>query len=171
MFWNTLQDHGVAERINDIVAAQPSRHADRQALPGVFIDQIQHAHGPAIVRPGADEIVRPYMIPVFGPQPHARSIFEPQPSSWFLLLWYFQPFTTPDALDPVLAHPPARSLQQRRDPAIAIAAILISQLENRSGECILVFALYRYQTLRASWLIHQPARMSLTDPMRLPGMV
>jgi hypothetical protein len=51
------------------------------------------------------------MIPVFGPQSHARSIVQPQPSSRFLLLWNFQPFTTPDALDSILANLPARSLQ------------------------------------------------------------
>jgi hypothetical protein len=51
------------------------------------------------------------MIPVLGPQPYARSIVEPQPSSGLLLLRHLQPFTTPDALDSILANLPARSLQ------------------------------------------------------------
>jgi hypothetical protein len=38
--------------------------ADQQALPGVFIDQVQQAHAATIVRARADEIVRPDVIGV-----------------------------------------------------------------------------------------------------------
>ena len=105
------------------------------------------------------------MIGVLRPQPHTRSIVEPQPSSRLLLLWHLQPFATPDALHPVFAHLPACALQQRRDPAVAIAPILAGKFDHCPGECILVFALCRLVALRAAWLIHQPARMSLTHPM------
>ena len=34
-----------------------------QALPGVFIDQVQHPHGASIVCLSADEVVTPHMVP------------------------------------------------------------------------------------------------------------
>jgi hypothetical protein len=58
------------------------------------------------------------------PKPHARAIVEPQPSSWLLPFRYFQPFATPDPLHSILAHLPASMLQQRRDAAVAVTAIL-----------------------------------------------
>jgi hypothetical protein len=64
------------------------------------------------------------MVGMLRPKPHARSVVEPQPPAWLLLLWNLQPFAAPDALDPVLANMLADALQQRRDPAIAIASIL-----------------------------------------------
>jgi hypothetical protein len=41
------------------------------------------------------------------------------------------------------AHLPARSLQQCRDAAVAIAAILAGKLDDRCGESILVLTSYR----------------------------
>ncbi len=64
------------------------------------------------------------MVGMLQPQPHARSVVEPQPSAWLLLLWNLQPFAAPDALDPVVANMPAGTLQQRRDSAIAVASVL-----------------------------------------------
>src|SRR5271170_1254580 len=95
-------------------------------------------------------------------QPHTRSVMEPQPASWLLLLGNLQPFTAPDAFDSVLAYPPAGSLQQRRDAAIAVAAIFTGQLDNGPGQCIFVLTLCRLVALRAAWLIHQLARSPLT---------
>jgi hypothetical protein len=62
---------------------------DQQALSRVLIDQVQDAHTAAIVRTRAHEVVAPHMIFVCRPQPHARAIVEPQPSSRLLPLWYF----------------------------------------------------------------------------------
>ena len=45
----------------------------------MFIDQVQHARGATVLRPGADEVVAPHMVLAFRPQPHTRSIVEPQP--------------------------------------------------------------------------------------------
>ena len=90
----------------------------------MFIDQVQHPNSAPIVRPRADEIVAPYVAHTLRPEAYARPIVEPQPPSWLLLLRYFQPFATPDSLDPIFTYSPAGSLQQRRDPPIPVAAIL-----------------------------------------------
>jgi hypothetical protein len=67
------------------------------------------------------------MVRSFWAYPNARSVVEPQPSSWLLFLWNLQPFTTPDPFHPFLANSPAGMLQQRRDPAVAITTILAGQ--------------------------------------------
>jgi len=86
-------------------------------------------------------------------------------------LWNLQPLATPDTLHAILAHPPASSLQQRRDPAISIPAVLTGKLNDRLRECIFVFAPYRTIALRAARLVGQPARPALRYPMLLLGMV
>ena len=94
------------------------------------------------------------MIGALGTQPHARAIVEPQPAPWLLSLRNFQPFAPPDALYPIVANPPSRTLQQRRNATIAI----------------FVVSLYRSVALRAAWLVHQVARSSLADSMHAAGM-
>src|SRR6516164_7992688 len=118
----------------------------------------------------ADEVVAPHMVRPRRPEPHTRSIVEPQPPARFLLLWNFQPLTTPDSLDPVLAHSPACALQQCGDAAIAITPVLLSKFSNSLGQLIFVFPLGRSVALRAAWLIHQPARMTLRHATSLLRM-
>src|SRR5664279_2107944 len=142
----------------------------KRQLPGVFIDQIQHAHRPSIMCLRTDEVVAPDMIGVLWTQPHAGPVVEPQPPSRLLLLWNRQPLTTPDSRYPVLADLPACPLEQRRDPTIAIATILAGQRYDGLGERIFVVALCRPIALRAAWLFHHPARLPLAHPMRLPRM-
>jgi hypothetical protein len=107
------------------------------------------------------------MVHTLRPEPHARSIVEPQPASWLLLLGNLQSFATPDTLHAILAYPPASSLQQRRDAAIPITAVLAGKLDDRLRECIFVFTPYRSIALRAARLVGQPACPALRDPMRL----
>jgi hypothetical protein len=107
------------------------------------------------------------MVRALWPKPHTRSIVEPQSTSWLLLLRNLQPFATPDTLHAVLANPPAGSLQQRRDPAITVTAILAGKLDDRLRERIFVFTPYRTIALRAARLIRQPACPPLRYTMRL----
>ena len=110
------------------------------------------------------------MIGVLGTQPYARSIVEPQPPSWLLLLWNLQPFATPDSFYPVLADLPAGPLEQRRDPAISLAAILTGQRHDGLGERIFIVSLRRPVALGAAWLLHHTARQPLAHPMRITRM-
>src|ERR1700732_3241931 len=127
MFWNPLESHHIGQSLDDLGAAPASFGTHQQALPRVFIDQVQHPHRPSVMGGSAHEVIAPDVVRPFWAQPHTRPVVEPQPPSWLLSLWYLQPFTTPDPLHPVLAHSPPRMLEQRRDPAIAITAILAGQ--------------------------------------------
>jgi hypothetical protein len=104
------------------------------------------------------------------PQPYARPVVEPQPSSWLLFLGNLQPFAAPDAFYPILAHSPARFPQRHRDAAVAVAAILAGQRDDGPGQGIFVVTLCRLVALRTPWLIHQLARSPLTDAMLFPRM-
>jgi hypothetical protein len=136
----------------------------------VFIDQIQHAHRPSIMGLRTDEVITPDMVGVLWAQPHARPVVEPQPTSWLLFLWNLQPLTTPDPLHPVLADMPACPSEQRRNPAIAIAAILASQRNDGLGKRIFVVSLCRPIALCAAWLFHHTARTPLAHAMRITRM-
>ena len=58
------------------------------------------------------------------PQTDAGPVVEPQSASLGLLYRHLQPLPSPDAFDPLVVHVPTISAEQRRDPAIAVAAIL-----------------------------------------------
>ena len=103
------------------------------------------------------------MVRVRRPQPHTRTIVEPQTAPRLLPLRNLQPFTTPDAFDSVLTHLPARSLQQHRDPAISVAAILVGQRNDGLSQSIFIFALCRPVALRAPGLPQQKACMPFAD--------
>jgi hypothetical protein len=57
--------------------------------------------------------------------------------------------------------------EQRRDPAIPITTVLAGKLDDRLRECIFVFTPDRTITLRAAWLVRQPASPALRHPMLL----
>ena len=84
----------------------------------MFIDQVEKPYAATIMRPRADEVVTPHVVAMCRSEPYTRAVVEPQTSSWLLLLRYLQPLATPDTFHAILAHPPAGSLEQRRDPAI-----------------------------------------------------
>src|ERR1035438_8275985 len=71
----------------------------------------------------------------------------------------------------VPSHIPTRSLQHRRDPAIAVTTILARQLDDRSRQRVFIVALGRDVSLRPSPLPQQPARTPLGKPMMLSGML
>ena len=53
-------------------------------------------------------LVRPDVAPIQRPQPDARSVVEPQPTSLRLPLRHRQPLLPPDPLHPLVVHPPAK---------------------------------------------------------------
>jgi hypothetical protein len=74
------------------------------------------------------------MVGALGSKPHAGAVIQPQPPFLGLLARHLEPLQTPDALDPLDVHRPAGSPQHRRDPAIAVAAILRGELNDVGGE-------------------------------------
>src|SRR5271156_1562647 len=111
------------------------------------------------------------MIRPLRSQPHTQTIPQPQPSSRPLLLRHLQPFASPDPLHSILAHPPSRMLQQRRDAPVAIPPILRSQGQDRLRQLIFVRAPQRQVALCPSPLPHHPARPPLTHFVLLAGLL
>ena len=62
------------------------------------------------------------MAPIQRPQPDARSVVEPQPTSLRLPLRHLQPLLPPDPLHPLVLHPPALDAEHVRDASVAVAA-------------------------------------------------
>jgi len=62
----------------------------------------------------------------------------PKPPLFLLFLRDFQPFTPPDAFDPLMVHLPARIVQQASDHAIAVTPILIGQLDDVVGQTLFI---------------------------------
>jgi len=74
-----------------------------------------------------------------------------------LFLGDFQALPTPDAPDTIHADRPAIVMQQGRDPAIAIPAILRPQRDNGACQRIFIGANRRDVSLRSPWLADDAA--------------
>ena len=101
MFRHALQHHDIGQRSDHLRTRPAALRRDHQALASGLVDQVQDAHTASIMRSCAHEVVAPHMVRVRRPEPHTRSIVEPQPPSRLLLLRYLEPLTTPDALDSI----------------------------------------------------------------------
>ena len=80
------------------------------------------------------------MVAVFRPQSDTRAVREPEAAAFQLLLRNLQSLTPPDPLDPLVIDQPARIPQQRRDLAIAVAAVLTSKLDDISGQTLFIIS-------------------------------
>ena len=69
------------------------------------------------------------MISILRSATDTRAVVQPEPSSFGLLLRYFQALLTPDSLHSLVIHPPTLLPKQRRDPAIAVPTEAASQLD------------------------------------------
>src|SRR3974390_13812 len=171
VFGYSVLQHHVRQRFAPIVTVQPSGNSQCQTPPGVLVGQPQQAKGTSVVGEGADKVVAPHLVLMLGTKPHARTVVSPQPASRLLLRRYFQPFPPPDTPYPAPSHVPARSRPPRRDPEIALTALLAPHLHHRSPQPVFLVARGRAVSLRPSPLPQPPARTPLRQPMLLPGML
>lgn len=106
---------------------------------------------------GGDEVITPDMIAPLGSQSDTGAVIEPQPATRTLFLGNLQALPAPDAPDTVYADRPTIVMEQGRDPAIAIPAILRPQRDD--GPCQRVFiGVYRGDvSLRPPWLADDAA--------------
>src|SRR6185503_5869255 len=111
--------------------SEPARNDNGQAASGELVNHGEHAKAPPVLGAVLHEVVRPHVIGPFRPQSDARAVVEPEPPALGLLLWYFQPFPPPDAVDPLHAHVPALVEEQAADAPVAIAAIPCRQPHKR----------------------------------------
>ena len=82
-----------------------------------------------------------------------------------------QPLAPPDPLDPLVVHQPARIPQQRRDLAVAVAAILAGELDDVGGQPLFVVAAPRGLALRRAMLAERRAGATLGDMQFMSNML
>ena len=111
------------------------------------------------------------MVRTFRLEAHARSIVQPKPPLLSLLLWDLQPFTSPDALDPLVVHVPARVVQQTRHHALTIAAIFVGQFYDIIGQPLFISPALRNLSLCRTVLPQGAAGTTLRHVQLLPYMI
>jgi hypothetical protein len=110
-----------------------------------------------------DKVVGPDMIALLRSQPDARSVGQPQPAAFGLLMGDLQPLASPNTLDPLVVDYPARLAQECGDLAIAIAAVLPGKLDNIGRETLLVVTTARDLALRRAMLPERRTGATLGD--------
>ena len=138
MLRHAMQGHQISKRLHHVPCCKAAAHHDGQALPRVLVDDVEHPELAPVMGTVLNKVIRPDMVAPFWPQTDAGSICQPEAASLGLLLWHFEPLPAPDPLHPLLVHPPADLPQQGGDPPVAIAAILTSQVDDGSGELLLM---------------------------------
>jgi hypothetical protein len=112
-----------------------------------------------------DEVVGPDVVRVFGPQPQAGPVRQPEPPALGLPLRDLQPLTSPDPLDPLVVDHPARGrAQQLGDLAVAVATVPARELDDGGREPLLVVPAPRDLALRRAVLAERSAHAALGDP-------
>src|SRR5260221_13495444 len=75
---DTAQDEQVGEHVDDVDRFQSARYPNGQALMGELVDDVEHAEPASIMGALLDEVVRPHVVAVLGPEPNARSVIQPE---------------------------------------------------------------------------------------------
>jgi hypothetical protein len=87
------------------------------------------------------------MVGPLRPQPDAGAVGKPKPATLGLFGRHPQPFSPPDPLNLAVVHHPAAIAQQNCDLAIALTAILPSQLDQISRELLFIVTAPRHLAL------------------------
>ena len=99
---NAAQDEEIGQHVDDIDRLQLAGNPDRQAFAAELVDHVEHSIFPSIVGAVLDKVVGPDVIGVFGPQPDAGSVRQPQPAAFGLFGGDLQPLPPPDPFDPLV---------------------------------------------------------------------
>ena len=162
-----MQAHRIGQRLDHTQTVDAPRDLERQAGATVLVDQRQDTQASPVMGLTLHKVEAPDVIAMERPQPHAGAIVQPQPASRPMLLRNLEPLTTPDPLNPVFPHLPARCLQQRGDAAIAVASVLGRQGDDGTGQPILVDRHGGHVALRAAVLADDPAGVALREAVLL----
>ncbi len=111
------------------------------------------------------------MIAMLGSLSDALAIVPPQSTPLGLLLRHFEPFLAPDPLHLLVVHPPALSVKEGRDPAVAVAAVISGELDDASYEPRLSLTDPDAVSLRRSRLSEYPASPTLRDTEQATDML
>ena len=173
-----MLDEQAGDTLENALRAQLAIHRDRQALTCELVDHGEHAERPATVGAVHDEIIGPHMVRPFSSEADAGSVVEPQTAPFGVLVGDLQPLPLPDALNPLGIHMPAFGSQERRDPAIAIAAILTGQPDDIRPQGLSIRPAVRHLALRRAVLTdhatgaafrHRQLRLHVVNAMPAAG--
>ena len=141
-------NHKISKDGKNALAVEPSRHVDGQALPYELIDHCKHTELTPVPCPILDKVISPDVARSLRPKPHARSVVQPQPPPFWLLLRHAKALPPPDPSDTLVVHMPAIPSEQSRDPPIAVATIPACQLDDGRGQDVFIIELLRLPPLR-----------------------
>ena len=161
---HAAQDEQIGEDVDHVGGLELAGDPDRQALVRELVDEVEHAVLPSIVSAILDEVVGPDVVRVFGPQPEAGPVRQPEPATLGLLGWDLQPLAPPDPLDTfVVDHPARGGAQQPGDFAVAVAAVPAREFDDVGREPFLVVPAPRELALRRAMLAERGAGAALGD--------
>lgn len=95
------------QRFEDVDRVELSLDLDRQAFPGVLINNRQHPKRSTVAGPVHYKIVRPDVILTFRTEPEAGAVIQPESPSFGLTSGNFKPFLTPYPLHAFAVHSPS----------------------------------------------------------------
>lgn len=75
--WRPSQSKELRETIENVVACELALDVDRQALPGVLVDQREHADGPSVVGAIEDKVVAPNVVPALWAMAYTGAVVQP----------------------------------------------------------------------------------------------
>ena len=101
----------------------------------------------------------------------ARTITQPEPATFRLLLRHFQTLPPPDTLDHRQADLPARMAEQRMDAPIAVPAIILRQRDDVGRQALLIGIVPWWMTLRRTMLTQNTAGPSLRYRQRTTDLL
>ena len=134
---------------------------DRAAFARVFIDDREHSKHPPVVGAVLDEVLRPDMGSLLGPQADTGPVIEQQsPPSW-LLPGHFQARLPPKPLNSLVVDVPTSPSKQGRDPAVAVTAEPRCELDDPANELRLIVRCLELATLCRSSLLEHTTGSSL----------
>ena len=168
---DAAQDEQVGQHVDNVDRGELAPNPDRQALAGELVQDVEHAEGPAVIRPVMHEVIGPDVIRPLGAQPDAGAVIEPKPAPLRLFLGHLQPLAPPQALDPLVVDLPAGVAQQGRDPPVTVTAVLAGQLDHVRNQAVLVVAAARDAALGRAMLPQHPASAAFRDPETVADMI
>jgi len=157
------QDEQVGQNVDDARGIELAIDPDRQAFAGELVEDVEHAEFASIMGAILDEVVGPDMVRIFRPQTDAGPVVQPEPTLLRLLLRDFQPLPSPDALDTFDVHRPACRVKHRRDPAVAVTAVLGSERDDVGRQRRFVGPSGRHLALCRTVLAKSPAGKAFRD--------
>jgi len=156
----------IRQQVDHVRGLELASHPDSQALVGELIDDVEHPELAPVMGPVFDEVIRPDVVGMLGPQTDAGPISQPEPSLLGLLGWHLEPLSSPDPLDALGVHRPARGAQESGDLAVAVAPILPRQRDDVGRERLLVVPPPRHLALRRAMLTERPTGAALGNGQR-----